>query len=167
MQHKSNEIKQQSILSHIQEKIHYIRGEKVILDFDLATLYGVPTKRLNEAVKRNIKRFPADFMFQLSQEEVETNLKSQIATSSYGGRRKPISAFTEQGIAMLSSVLHSDIAIEVNIYIMRVFVYMRKNSSNYKELQEKITKLEVKYDSQFETVFEAIQELLSEDETHT
>ncbi len=164
MKQKNNEVTQQGIILNIQEKVRVIRGERVILDSDLAVLYGVPTKRLNEAVKRNAKRFPSDFMFKLNQEEMISNLKSQFATSSYGGRRKPTFAFTEQGIAMLSSVLRSEIATRVNIYIMRVFVQIRKMASTHQELREKIADLGVKYDSQFETVFEAIQQLLIEDE---
>ncbi len=164
MKQKNIELNQQKILLYIQEKIRVVRNEKVIFDSDLAALYGVPTKRLNEAVRRNAKRFPADFMFQVRQEETDLNLKSQFATSSYGGRRKPIFAFTEQGIAMLSSVLRSDIAVGINIYIMRAFVYMRRFVSTNKELREKIADLEVKYDSQFETVFEAIQQLLIQEE---
>lgn len=109
----------------IQQKIYEIRGEKVMLDKDLASLYQMEVKRLNEAVKRNIRRFPADFMFQLSKEEW-SNLKSQFATSSWGGVRKLPYAFTEQGVAMLSSVLNSEIAIEVNISIMRTFVAVRQ-----------------------------------------
>jgi len=152
-----------NIILNIQEKVHMIRGERVILDSDLARLYGVKTHVLNQAVKRNIERFPADFMFKLDANEL-SNLISQIVISSYGGRRKPTFAFTEQGISMLSSVLRSDVAIKVNIYIMRVFVQIRKMLSTHRELREKIADLEVKYDSQFETVFEAIQQLLIEDE---
>lgn len=110
----------------IQQKIYIIRGEQVMLDYDLAELYGMETKRLKEAVKRNINRFPADFMFQLTKEEFES-LRSQIATSNKrGGTRYLPFAFTEQGVAMLSSILNSDIAIEVNIAIMRTFVAVRR-----------------------------------------
>lgn len=111
-------------LQLIQNKIYEIRGQKVMLDFDLAELYQVETRRLNEAVKRNIRRFPDDFMFQLNADEWK-NLKSQFATSSWGGTRKLPYAFTEQGLAMLSGVLNSDIAIQVNINIMRAFVAIR------------------------------------------
>lgn len=111
-------------LQIIQNKIYEIRGQKVMLDLDLAELYQVETRRLNEAVKRNIKRFPDDFMFQLNSDEWK-NLKSQFATSSWGGTRKLPYAFTEQGLAMLSGVLNSDIAIQMNINIMRAFVAMR------------------------------------------
>lgn len=112
-------------LEEIRTRIHYIRGRQVMLDKDLTELYGVEVRRLNEAVKRNIKRFPEDFMFQLDDNEWE-NLKSQFATSSWGGTRKLPYAFTEQGVAMLSSVLRSDTAIEVNIRIMRAFVAVRR-----------------------------------------
>ena len=108
----------------IQNKIYEIRGQRVMLDFDLAALYQVTTSALNQAVKRNIKRFPDDFMFHLSKGEFD-NLKSQIVTSSWGGTRKPPYAFTEQGLAMLSGLLNSDVAIHVNIMIMRAFVQLR------------------------------------------
>ena len=109
----------------IQQRIHIIRNMQVMLDFDLAELYQIETRVLNQAVKRNIKRFPSDFMFQLTKEEWD-NLKSQFVTSSWGGTRKLPFAFTEQGVAMLSSVLSSDTAIEVNIAIMRTFVAVRQ-----------------------------------------
>ena len=112
-------------LENIENRILVIRGQKVLLDRDLAELYGVPTKVLNQAVKRNQDRFPSDFMFQLTDQEL-TNLKSQFVTSSWGGRRKPPNAFTEQGVAMLSSVLKSAKSIRINIAIMRAFVIMRK-----------------------------------------
>ena len=113
----------------IQSKIYEIRGQRVMLDFDLAELYQVETRRLNEAVKRNIKRFPKDFMFQLNVDEWII-LKSQFATSRWGGTRKLPYAFTEQGLAMLSGVLNSDIAIQVNINIMRAFVAVRRLMAN-------------------------------------
>jgi len=118
-------------IEEIRSRIHTIRGKQVMLDKDLAELYGVEVKRLNEAVKRNIKRFPDDFMFQLQQEEWGI-LKSQFATSRWGGTRKLPFAFTEQGVAMLSSVLRSDTAIEVNIRIMRTFVAVRQYLSSSK-----------------------------------
>ena len=128
----------------VQDLIHEIRGKKVMLDFDLARLYQVETKVLNQAVRRNIKRFPEDFMFQLDNKEF-ANLKSQIVTSSWGGRRTPPLAFTEEGIAMLSSVLHSDIAIAANISILRAFVKVREYllmastvSAEVKELRSKV-----------------------------
>ena len=127
-------------LIQIQNLIYEIRGQKVMLDSDLATLYQVQTKVLNQAVKRNLKRFPADFMFQLTKEEF-LNLKSQIVTSSWGGVRKMPFVFTEQGVAMLSGLLNSDIAIAVNIKITRAFVQMRKLSIEHKDLQEQIKEL--------------------------
>lgn len=112
-------------VEHIKNSILEIRGHKVILDFELAKMYQVETRRLKESVRRNIRRFPKDFMFELTQ-EVWNNLRSQIATSSWGGQRYAPFAFTEQGIAMLSGLLNSDIAIEINISIMRAFVMMRQ-----------------------------------------
>ena len=131
-------------LSIVQNLIYEIRGQKVMLDSDLARLYQVETKVLNQAVRRNIKRFPEDFMFQLDNKEF-ANLKSQIVTSSWGGRRTPPLAFTEEGIAMLSSVLHSDVAIAANISILRAFVKVREYllmvstvSAEVKELRAKV-----------------------------
>ena len=121
----------------ITSKIYLIRDKKVMLDEDLAELYDVETKRLNEQIKRNIARFPEDFMFQLSQKELD-DLKSQIATSSWGGRRKLPYAFTEQGVAMLSGVLHSSRAIIVNIHIMRVFTRMREMLASHEEILKKL-----------------------------
>jgi len=145
--------------------VRCVRGERVILDADLARLYGVETRALNRAVRRNAKRFPSDFMFMLVNEEV-TNLKCQIGTSSlgWGGRRKPIMAFTEQGVAMLSSVLKSDRAAEVNIAIMRTFVQLRRLMDSNRELARKIAEMEKRYDEQFGTVFQAIQELITEED---
>ncbi|MCJ8291856.1 MAG: ORF6N domain-containing protein [Crocinitomicaceae bacterium] len=129
-------------IEHIQQAVHIIREQKVMLDSDLATLYGVETKVLNLAVKRNLNRFPEDFMFTLS--EIEwSNLRLQSETSSdHGGRRYLPKVFTEHGIAMLSGVLKSDRAVSVNISIMRMFVQMRKFASNYSELEERISQLE-------------------------
>jgi len=146
----------------IEKKILLIRGKKVMLDRDLALLYEVPTKRLNEQVKRNIKRFPPDFMLQLTKKEFE-NLKSHFATSSWGGTRKLPMVFTEQGVAMLSTVLNSERAIMVNIQIMRTFTKLRELFATHKDLQRKIETLEGKYkqhDKQFKVVFEAIRQLL-------
>ena len=143
----------------IKGKIYQIRGRNVMLDKDLAELYGVTTKRLNEQVKRNIKRFPADFMFLLTNKEV-MNLRSQIATSSWGGRRYELRAFTEQGVAMLSSVLNSNRAVEVNIQIMRAFVSLRRMVVTYESLKRKIDQMEKKYDGQFQIVFKAIKKLM-------
>ena len=132
-----------------------------MLDTDLADLYGIGIKRLNEQVKRNIKRFPEDFMFQLSHQEV-TVLRSQFATlkDGRGQHRKYLPyAFTEQGVAMLSSVLSSDRAIEVNIHIMRVFVRLREIVAEHKDLAHKLDELEKKYDAQFRIVFDAIRQI--------
>ena len=150
----------------IFRKIYEIRGQKVMLDVDLAELYGVETKRLKEAVKRNIQRFPDDFMFILNSKEknfiknyiVEiqsnTDLRSQIATSSWGGARYQPFAFTEQGIAMLSSILNSHQAIEVNIHIMRIFVKMRQMAVTYKDLLQRIESLEESEMEQNESIRE-------------
>jgi hypothetical protein len=147
----------------IEQTILLIRGHNVMLDSDLAQLYGVTVGRLNEAVKRNEDRFPSDFMFQLTKAEFE-NLKSQIAISSskWGGRRHAPYVFTEQGVAMLSSVLRSKRAIEVNIAIMRTFVRLREMISSSKVLARRLADLEKKYDGQFQAVFEAIRELMAE-----
>ena len=146
----------------IESQIYLIRGLKVMLDHDLAELYQIPTKRLNEQVRRNAERFPPDFMFILTNQELAI-LKSQFATSSlnWGGRRKPTAAFTEQGIAMLSSVLHSDRAIEVNIAIMRAFVKMRQALSLHQDLEKKLLEMESRSEGKFKVVFDAIKELMS------
>ncbi|NQT28072.1 MAG: ORF6N domain-containing protein [Candidatus Omnitrophica bacterium] len=145
----------------IENKILLLRGKKVMLDRDLAILYKVPTRRLNEQVKRNIERFPKDFMFQLTKEEFG-NWRSQIAMSNSGKmgiRRKPY-AFTEQGVAMLSSVLNSKVAIQVNIQIMRTFIRLKEIIMSNKGIQRKIENMERKYDQQFKVVFDAIKQLL-------
>jgi hypothetical protein len=150
-------------LQIIQNKIHEIRGHKVMLDSDLAILYGVTTGALNQAVKRNSLRFPLDFMFQLTDIEYK-NLISQIVTSSstnYGGVRKMPFAFTEHGVAMLSSVLKSDKAVQVNFAIMRTFVAIRQYALNYQDLKEKIEAIESKYDKSFEDINQALNYLLS------
>jgi hypothetical protein len=147
----------------ISNQIFILRGKKVMFDRDLAELYGVPTKRLNEQVRRNSSRFPEDFMFQLDEEEYE-NLRSQFATSSSrGGLRYSPYVFTEQGISMLSSVLNSERAIQVNIAIMRTFTKLRELMLTHKDLAVKIEKMERKFkehDQNFEVVFKAIQQLL-------
>ena len=145
--------------------VRWVRGERVMLDADLARLYGVETRALNRAVRRNAKRFPSDFMFMLVNEEV-TNLKCQIGKSSlgWGGRRKPLMAVTEQGVAMLSSVLRSDRGADVNIAIMRTFVQLRRLMDSNRELARKIAEMEKRYDEQFGTVFQAIQQLITEEE---
>lgn len=147
----------------IEQKIYFIRGHKVMLDGDLAKLYGVPTKRLNEQVRRNIKRFPPDFMFQLTADETKF-LRSQNATlkTGRGQHLKYLPyAFTEQGVAMLSSALNSERAIEVNILIMRTFVKLREMIASHKDLVKKLDELEKKYDEQFQVVFEAIRQLMA------
>ena len=146
-------------LEGITRKILLIRNMKVMLDRDLAELYGVETKQLKRAVRRNISRFPADFMFELTKVEFDV-LRRQIDTSRWGGTRYPPMAFTEQGVAMLSSVLNSDRAIHVNIQIMRAFTQLRRMLSTYGELKEKIEAMESKYDQQFQVVFEAIKHLI-------
>ncbi len=144
----------------IEARIYFIRGLKVMLDRDLAELYGVETRVLNQAVKRNIDRFPNDFMFELTKDEFQ-NLTSQIVMSSWGGKRHLTYAFTEQGVAMLSSVLNSKRAIYVNIQIMRTFIKLRELFSSHKDLQKKIEEMEQKYDQQFKVVFDAIKALLT------
>ncbi len=145
----------------VMQAILLVRGEKVILDADLAKLYGVETKVLLQAVKRNLERFPQDFMFQLSEEEFKI-LRSQFVTSSqWGGRRYLPFAFTEQGVAMLSSVLRSRRAVLVNIEIMRAFVRVRQMLASHAALARKLDALEKKYDAQFRVVFDAIRELMA------
>lgn len=150
-------LKEESIASHI----HYIRGEKVILDADLASLYGVETKRLKEAVRRNKKRFPPDFMFELTATE-QRSLRSQIVTLKRGAhsKYKPF-AFTEQGIAMLSGVLNSARAIEVNIAIMRTFVQVRTWMKEHKELAGKIAQLEKDFEGDFEQIYKILNQLMA------
>jgi len=146
-------------IERIVEKIYFIREHKMMFDQDLAELYGVETKHIVQAVKRNKERFPDDFMFQLNIEEFR-NLRSQNVTSSWGGRRYAPFAFTEQGVAMLSSVLKSEQAVKVNIAIMRAFVALRKMALNYADILKKVEDMEKKYDKQFKAVFEAIKELM-------
>jgi phage regulator Rha-like protein len=149
----------------IEKKILLIRGEKVMLDADLAELYGVETKMLVRAVKRNIDRFPSDFMIQLDKAEFE-NLRFRFGTSSrWGGRRYRPYAFTEQGVAMLSSVLNSDQAVKVNIEIVRAFVRLRQMLASNAGLARKLDALEKKYDTQFKVVFDAIRQLMAPPET--
>lgn len=145
----------------IEKKILLIRGQKVMLDSDLAAIYGVTTFNLNKAVKRNIDRFPDDFMFQLQPEE-QKNLIFQngISKRGHGGRRHLPYAFTEQGVAMLSSVLRSPRAVKVNIEIMRAFVRIRQWLASNAELAHKLAELEKKYDTQFKIVFDVIRELM-------
>ena len=156
-------VSKQSLIpvERIEKAILLVRKQKVMLDADLAGLYGVETRVLVQAVKRNLQRFPEDFMFQLSHEEF-TALRSQSVTSSdWGGRRYPPYAFTEQGVAMLSSVLRSQRAIQVNIEIMRAFIRLRQMLASHAELARKLDALEKKYDAQFKEVFEAIRQLMA------
>lgn len=143
----------------IEQKIYMIRGQKVMIDRDLATLYGVETRVLNQAVRRNIERFPQDFMLTLTRAEI-LNL-SRIVISSGIKHAPSVFAFTEQGLAMLSSVLRSKRAIRVNIEIMRAFVRIRQMLATHTELAKKLEMLEKKYDSQFRVVFDAIRELMA------
>jgi hypothetical protein len=153
-------------LEAIASRIYLIRDLKVMLDSDLAELYDVPTRRLNEQVKRNLNRFPKDFMFQLTWEEYE-NLRSQFATSSndssHGGRRHAPLVFTEHGALMAASVLKSKRAVEVSIYVVRAFVQLRQMLATHEDLKRKIEAMEAKYDEQFQVVFEAIRQLLETD----
>jgi hypothetical protein len=150
-------------ITQIHQKIYEIRGQKVMLDRDLSKLYQVETKYLNLVVKRNFERFPSDFMFQLSIEEWEV-LRLQIETSKgKGGTRYLPYAFSEQGIAMLSGLLNSQVAIQVNIMIMRTFVQIRQFALSHVELSTQLKQLEQKYDKQFEDIFEAINYLLKKD----
>ncbi|MGA3084920.1 MAG: ORF6N domain-containing protein [Thermodesulfobacteriota bacterium] len=141
----------------IEKKIFLIRGQKVMLDRDLADLYNVETRILNQAVQRNIKRFPEDFMFSLTREEIMRI--SQIVISSDIKFSKQVRAFTEQGVAMLSGILNSDRAIEVNIQIMRAFVKLREMIASHKDLARRSDDLEKKYDAQFKVVFDALRQL--------
>lgn len=148
-------------MKRIERAILALRGHKVMLDADLAAMYGVETKVLVRAVKRNKERFPNDFMFQLSHDEFES-LRFHFGTSSsWGGRRYPPYAFTEQGVAMLSSVLKSPRAARVNIEIMRAFVRLRQMLETNAELARKLAALEAKYDAQFKVVFDTIRELMA------
>lgn len=150
-------------IEHIEQKILLIRGHKVILDSELAALYGVETKKLIQAVKRNLDRFPTDFMFPLENQDVAV-LRSQIVTLKTGRgehRKYAPYAFTEQGVAMLSSVLHSPRAIQVNIEIMRAFVKLRQLLMSHKDLAEKLDKMEKNYDHKFRAVFEALRQLMT------
>jgi ORF6N domain len=153
---------EQLAMRNIEPMIHELRGHRVMFDSDLAKLYGVPTRVLNQSVRRNLSRFPPDFMFQLEAEEVGA-LRSQIVTSrkaGRGGRRYRPLAFTEQGVAMLSSVLRSERAIQVNVEIMRAFVRLRQMAISHADLARRLGELESKYDAQFRVVFDAIRQLM-------
>jgi hypothetical protein len=149
------ELKAETMVEHI----HHIRGMRVMLAGDLAKIYGVETKRLNEQVKRNVDRFPSDFMFQLTALEWQ-NLKSQFATSSWGGTRTSPYAFTEHGAVMLASVLTSDTAIKASIEVVRAFVQLRSILTLHVEVAQKIAELERKYDGQFDQVFDVLNSLI-------
>lgn len=141
----------------IENKIFLVRGQNVMVDSDLAELYDVETKQLTRQVRRNIKRFPSDFMFQLTEKEF---LRCQIGTSRHGGRRYKPYVFTEQGVAMLSSVLNSERAIQVNIQIIRTFTKLREILLTHTELKRKIEAMESKYDKKFKIIFQAIKQML-------
>jgi phage regulator Rha-like protein len=156
-------VKDLIVVEMIEKKIYLIRGQKVMLDSDLAALYEVETRALIQAVKRNISRFPPDFMFQLNFQDV-ADLRSQSVTLKKGRgehRKYAPYAFTENGVAMLSSVLNSERAVQVNIAIMRVFVKLREMIASHKDLARRLDNLEGKYDSQFKIVFDAIRELMT------
>ena len=145
----------------IESKIYVVRGHKVMLDNDLANLYGVTTKNLNKAVSRNMDSFPADFMYKLKKGELE-NLRFQIGTSRWGGRRYFPYVFTENGVSMLSSVLKSQRARQVNIQIMRTFTKLRELLATHAHLRRKLEEMEKKYDCQFKVVFDAIKSLIAD-----
>jgi len=147
-------------LQVIQNKIYEIRGQRVMFDFDLAELYDVETRVLNQAVKRNSRRFPADFMFQLSKSEFD-NLMSQNVISSWGGTRKLPFAFTEHGVTMLASVLRSEIAIDINIQIVRAFIALRQYALGYAELNQKLENFMVETNMQFNDIYQALTEMSS------
>lgn len=147
-------------VERIEAIIYVLRGERVILDRNIASLYEVPTKVLMQAVRRNRKRFPKDFMFQLTAEETR-DLRYQSGTSSWGGSRYRPYAFTEQGVAMLSGVLRSERAVQVNVEVMRAFVRLRRMAASREDLARKVEELEEKYDSQFSVVFDALRELMA------
>ena len=150
-------------LEQIKQSIHEIRGKKVILDFELAKMYQVENKRLKESVRRNIRRFPEDFMFELSTEEWLV-LRTKFATSSWGGPRYNPFAFTEQGVAMLSSVLNSETAIDINISIIRAFVLLRAFALSYQELQEKLIALEKKHNQKFTDIDQVLNYLIQKEQ---
>ncbi|MBW2107876.1 MAG: ORF6N domain-containing protein [Deltaproteobacteria bacterium] len=151
-------------IERIQSMVHLIRGQKVLLDKDLADLYGVETRSLVQAVKRNIERFPSDFMFQLTRDEFDSLRSQSVISKGKGGRRYLPHAFTEQGVAMLSSVLRSKWAIQVNVAIMRAFVELRQVLSSHKDLERKLEELQHKiedHEESIEAIFEAIRQLIS------
>jgi hypothetical protein len=147
-------------ITSIERCIHSLRGHRVILSGDLCVFYGVEPRHLSQSVKRNLERFPEDFMFVLSADEWK-DLRSQNVISSWGGARSAPMAFTEQGVAMLSSVLRGERAVQVNIQVMRTFVQMRRVLAEHKDLAAKLDGLEKKYDEQFKVVFDAIRQLMA------
>jgi len=149
--------------SKISQKIYFLRGHRVMLSTDLARLYGVEVRALIQAVQRNIDRFPSDFVFQLTADE-QKNLQSQFVTSSWGGARRPPYAFTEQGVAMLSSVLRSARAVQVNIAIMRTFVRLREMLATNQKLRRKIADMEKRYDTKFQIIFATIESMLADED---
>ncbi len=152
-------LKEENIVNHI----YFLRGHNVILDLDLASLYGVENRSLKQAVRRNINRFPDDFMFELTEQEIDFVVSQNVIPSKkYLGGASPF-AFTEQGVAMLSGVLNSKRAIQVNIAIMQAFVHLRKMILSHKDLVQKIHHLEAKYDKQFNLVFETLRQLIQHD----
>jgi len=158
-------VKNLVIIERIENRIYFVRGQKIMIDYDLAKLYEVPTKVLNQSVKRNVKRFPEDFMFKLTKKE-----KEEVVTNCDHLKALKFSpqlpyAFTEQGVAMLSSVLNSERAIYVNIQIMRTFTKLKSLLATHKDLQKKIEEMEKKYDQQFRVVFDAIRALITPPET--
>lgn len=148
-------------LQFIQSKIYEIRNQRVMIDFELAELYDVETRILNQAVKRNIKRFPPDFMFQLTNKEFD-NLISQSVTSSWGGTRKLPYVFTEHGVTMLASILKSDLAIDINIQIVRAFIALRQFALGYAELNSKLESFMVETNMQFSEIYQALTEMASQ-----
>ena len=153
-------------LEIIKNSIHEIRGKKVMLDMDLAKLYEVETRVLKQAVRRNIDRFPEDFMFELTEDEIQ-NLTSHFVISRWGGQRYKPFAFTEQGIAMLSSVLKSKTAIQINISIMRAFVMIRQFALTYQELNEKLIELEKKHNQKFTDIDQVLNYLIKKEQQQT
>ena len=153
-------------LEIILNKIRYIREQKVMLDFDLAEMYEVETRVLKQAVRRNIDRFPPDFMFELTKQEFE-NLRSQNVTSKHGGTRYMPLAFTEHGVAMLSSVLRNQKAIQINIAIIRAFIELKKFALTYNDVSNRLEQIEIKYDKQFSDIHQALNFLLNKEEQST
>jgi hypothetical protein len=151
------------VVQRVESSILLLRGQRVLLDVDLADLYGVSTRALVQAIGRNRERFPADFMIRLSQREAASLVRVGRLPRSWGGRRHAVHALTEQGVAMLSSVLRSRGAVQVNIEIMRAFVRLRRLLASHEELAAKLAELESRYDGQFRAVFEALRELMEEE----